>query len=127
MSEQGGSLGAGPLALPARDRAGLARLVPDVLSALGSAGRAGSRTCFQHNFYDGSVLTNAPIGNGTGGHADLGAIEQQPEVGSCDLPLRPELARGGLQADTVTAGAVLDALIDLGGAGLVSRCHVVTI
>lgn len=80
MSEQCRRLDARSLAFPARDRAGQARLVPDVLSALDGASRAGRRTCLQHYLHDGAVLADAPIGNGTGRHADLRAIERMPDA-----------------------------------------------
>jgi hypothetical protein len=75
LSERCRSLGTGALAFPGGNCAGQARLILYVLAALDGARRASGRACLQHHLYDGTVLADAPIGNRTGRHADLGAIE----------------------------------------------------
>jgi hypothetical protein len=50
------------------------------------------------------------------GLADFGAVEQEPEVSAPYLAPSPQVAAGGLETETVTAQAVLDALLDgMGG------------
>ena len=51
-------------------------LIAGIPSALGGAGLAGGRAGFKHHLYDGAILTDPPIGDGTGRHADFRTIER---------------------------------------------------
>jgi hypothetical protein len=99
-----------------------------MLCALGGAGGAGNRTCLHHHLYDGTVLANAPIGNGAGRHADLRAIEGMSDAlderrSIAQARIRDAIAslRAGMTLLNATGNCALRIRFDVVGC---SVCHV---